>query len=463
MHKGDRASWSGQLAFVLAAAASAIGLGNLWRFPYLAAKYGGGVFIAVYLALSLTLGFTLLVTEIAIGRYSRQSQLTAFNKLGHPKWNFLGILATVVPLFILPYYNVIGGWVVKYFVAYLKLAAGGGSSIENPQTFFNSFVTAPWDPFVCMVVFTVVTCAVIVMGVKNGIEKSNIVMMPLLLLMAVGLAVYIGCLPGAGEGIQFYLVPDFSSCDNIGKVVLGAMGQMFYSLSLAMGIMITYGSYMRRRDSVPKAAVRIVAADTFVAVLSGFMIIPFVMMFAAKSGAGRAAVDAGPGLMFVTLPKVFAEFGATGAWIGLAFFTLVLFAALTSAISMTEACVAAVCDFLHVRRNASVAAVCAWSVALGSLSAFGYGRWSGFKPCGLPALDFFDNSMNVLTPIVAALICVFAGWVLRPKRILAECRRDGSSVWFKTFYAVMVKFIAPLLVLAILVSEVCRILYGWKI
>ena len=463
MHKGDRASWSGQLAFVLAAAASAIGLGNLWRFPYLAAKYGGGVFIAVYLALSLTLGFTLLVTEIAIGRYSRQSQLTAFNKLGHPKWNFLGILATVVPLFILPYYNVIGGWVVKYFVAYLKLAAGGGSSIENPQTFFNSFVTAPWDPFVCMVVFTVVTCAVIVMGVKNGIEKSNIVMMPLLLLMAVGLAVYIGCLPGAGEGIRFYLVPDFSSCDNIGKVVLGAMGQMFYSLSLAMGIMITYGSYMRRRDSVPKAAVRIVAADTFVAVLSGFMIIPFVMMFAAKSGAGRAAVDAGPGLMFVTLPKVFAEFGATGAWIGLAFFTLVLFAALTSAISMTEACVAAVCDFLHVRRNASVAAVCAWSVALGSLSAFGYGRWSGFKPCGLPALDFFDNSMNVLTPIVAALICVFAGWVLRPKRILAECRRDGSSVWFKTFYAVMVKFIAPLLVLAILVSEVCRILYGWKI
>ena len=463
MHKGDRASWSGQLAFVLAAAASAIGLGNLWRFPYLAAKYGGGVFIAVYLALSLTLGFTLLVTEIAIGRYSRQSQLTAFNKLGHPRWNFLGILATVVPLFILPYYNVIGGWVVKYFVAYLKLAAGGGSSIENPQTFFNSFVTAPWDPFVCMVVFTAVTCAVIVMGVKNGIEKSNIVMMPLLLLMAVGLAVYVACLPGAKEGIKFYLVPDFSSCDNIGKVVLGAMGQMFYSLSLAMGIMITYGSYMRRRDSVPKAAVRIVAADTFVAVLSGFMIIPFVMMFAAKSGTGRAAVDAGPGLMFVTLPKVFAEFGATGAWIGLAFFTLVLFAALTSAISMTEACVAAVCDFLHVRRNASVAAVCAWSVALGSLSAFGYGRWSGFKPCGLPALDFFDNSMNVLTPIVAALICVFAGWVLRPKRILAECRRDGSSVWFKTFYAVMVKFIAPLLVLAILVSEVCRILYGWKI
>ena len=459
-----RASWSGSVAFVLAAAASAIGLGNLWRFPYLAARYGGGVFIAVYLALSLTLGFTLLITEIAIGRYSRQSQLTAFRALGHPRWNFLGVLSTVVPLFILPYYNVIGGWVIKYFTAYLKLIAGGGG-LENPQGFFDSFITAPWDPFVCMAIFTAVSCAVIVMGVKNGIEKANLVMMPILLLMAVGLAVYVALLPGAGEGIRYYLIPDFSSCDNLGKVILGAMGQMFYSLSLAMGIMITYGSYMRRCDSVPKASVRIVAADTFVAILSGFMIIPVVVMFAAKSGGGRAAIDAGPGLMFVTLPKVFASLGAAGAWIGFLFFVLVLFAAFTSAISMTEACVAAVCDFFRIRRNAAVATVMLWTVAIGSLSAFGYGRWAAFKPFGLPALDFFDSSMNVLTPIVAALICVFVGWVLHPKRILAECQRDGSAVSFRLFYAVMVRFVAPLLVLAILISEICRIfnIGGWRI
>ena len=459
-----RASWSGSVAFVLAAAASAIGLGNLWRFPYLAARYGGGVFIAVYLALSLTLGFTLLITEIAIGRYSRQSQLTAFRALGHPRWNFLGVLSTIVPLFILPYYNVIGGWVIKYFTAYLKLVAGGGG-LENPQGFFDSFIAAPWDPFVCMAIFTAVSCAVIVMGVKNGIEKANLVMMPILLLMAVGLAVYVALLPGAGEGIRFYLIPDFSSCDNLGKVILGAMGQMFYSLSLAMGIMITYGSYMRRCDSVPKASVRIVAADTFVAILSGFMIIPVVVMFAAKSGGGRAAIDAGPGLMFVTLPKVFASLGAAGAWVGFLFFVLVLFAAFTSAISMTEACVAAVCDFFRIRRNAAVAAVMLWTVVLGSLSAFGYGRWAVFKPFGLPALDFFDSSMNVLTPIVAALICAFVGWVLHPKRILAECQRDGSAVGFRFFYAVMVRFVAPLLVLAILISEICRIfnIGGWRI
>ena len=464
MTKEKRASWSGSLAFVLAASASAVGLGNLWRFPYLAAKYGGGVFIAVYLLLSLTLGFTLLVTEIALGRYSRQSQLTAFRQLGHPRWNFLGVLSTIIPLFILPYYNVIGGWVVKYFAAYVKLVSGGGG-LDNPQAFFESFIAAPWDPFVCMAIFTVVTCAVIIIVVKNGIEKANLVMMPILLVMAIGLAVYVATIPGAGEGIKFYLVPDFSSCDNIGKVVLGAMGQMFYSLSLAMGIMITYGSYMRRCDSVPKASVRIVAADTFVAVLSGFMIIPVVVMFASASGGGRATIDAGPGLMFVTLPKVFASLGSAGIWIGFLFFVLVLFAALTSAISMTEACVAAVCDFFRIRRVTSVVLVCVWSLVLGAVSAFGYGRWADFKPCGLPALEFFDASMNVLTPVVAALICIYVGWVLRPKRILAECQRDGSAVGFKVFYVVMVKFVAPVLVLAILVSEVCRIfgIGGWAI
>ena len=254
--KKNRASWSGSVAFVLAAAASAIGLGNLWRFPYLAARYGGGVFIAVYLALSLTLGFVLLVTEIAIGRYARQSQLTAFGELGHPKWNFLGVLATLVPLFILPYYNVIGGWVVRYFAAYAGTAFAGIAPAADPKTFFDAFVAAPWAPFVAMCVFTAAVLVVIVLGVKNGIEKANLVLVPALLAMAVALSVYVATLPGAGAGIRYYLVPDFSSCDNVGKVVLGAMGQMFYSLSLAMGIMITYGSYMRRRDSVPKAAVR---------------------------------------------------------------------------------------------------------------------------------------------------------------------------------------------------------------
>jgi NSS family neurotransmitter:Na+ symporter len=291
-------------------------------------------------------------------------------------------------------------------------------------------------------------------------------MMPVLFIMAVGIAVYVATLPGAGEGIRFYLIPDFSNCDNFGKVVLGAMGQMFYSLSLAMGIMITYGSYMRRSDSIPSSCVRIVAADTFVAAVSGFMIIPVVVIFAAQSGGGRSAIDAGPGLMFVTLPKVFASLGAAGSWVGFVFFTLVLFAALTSSISMAETCVASVCDFFRVKRTVSTLMVTAWSILLGSVSAFGYGRWSAFKPFGMPALEFFDFSMNsILMPVVAALTCVFAGWVLTPKRILAECRREGGDVGYKGFYAAMVKYLAPLLVLAIFVSEICRFfgLGGWSI
>lgn len=467
MKETNRASWSGQLAFVLAAAASAIGLGNLWRFPYLAAKYGGGVFIAAYLILSLTLGFTLLITEIALGRYSRQSQITVFGKLGHKKWNFLGVLATIVPLVILPYYNVIGGWVVKYFVAYIKCIFCSADTLSDPNAFFASFITAPWEPFVYMVIFSLVVSFVILLGVKNGIEKSNLVMMPILFLMAIGIAIYVATLPNASAGIKYYLIPDFSNCDNFGKVILGAMGQMFYSLSLAMGIMITYGSYMKRRNSIPSASVRIVAADTFVAVLSGFIIIPVVVIFAANSGVnGKVAIEAGPGLMFETLPKVFSSLGVAGPYLGLIFFTLVLFAALTSSISMTEACVAAIGDYFKTKRKSSTFAITLWALLLGSVSAFGYGRWESFKPFGMPALDFFDFSMNsILMPIVAALTCYFVGWVLSPKRILAECHRHGGATGFKYFYIVMVKFIAPLLVIAILISEVCRAfkIGGWSI
>lgn len=467
MKETNRASWSGQLAFVLAAAASAIGLGNLWRFPYLAAKYGGGVFIAAYLILSLTLGFTLLITEIALGRYSRQSQITVFGKLGHKKWNFLGVLATIVPLVILPYYNVIGGWVVKYFVAYVKCIFCSADTLSDPNAFFASFITAPWEPFVYMVIFSLVVSFVILLGVKNGIEKSNLVMMPILFLMAIGIAIYVATLPNASVGIKYYLIPDFSNCDNFGKVILGAMGQMFYSLSLAMGIMITYGSYMKRRNSIPSASVRIVAADTFVAVLSGFIIIPVVVIFAANSGVnGKVAIEAGPGLMFETLPKVFSSLGVAGPYLGLIFFTLVLFAALTSSISMTEACVAAIGDYFKTKRKSSTFAITVWALLLGSVSAFGYGRWESFKPFGMPALDFFDFSMNsILMPIVAALTCYFVGWVLSPKRILAECHRHGGATGFKYFYIVMVKFIAPLLVIAILISEVCRAfkIGGWSI
>ena len=478
-----RASWSGQLAFVLAAAASAIGLGNLWRFPYLAAQYGGGTFIAVYLCLVVTLGFTLMLSEIAVGRMTQQSQLTAYSRL-HRGWGFIGLLGTGVPLLIVPYYCVIGGWVLKYFVAYCQMAFAGaapmGVDAAGSKEFFDAFVSAPFAPFGYGVVFVLACAGVIVLGVKNGIERSNLVLMPALFLLAVAISIYVICLPGTGDGLKYYLVPSMDALSvkgadgqmafsfaQLGKTILGAMGQMFYSLSLAMGIMITYGSYMRKADSIEKCVRRIEIFDTLIAVVAGLMIIPVVYMFAIKTGTPvKEAMNAGPGLMFITLPKVFATLGAAGAWVGLAFFALVIFAALTSAISLYEACVASVCDLLHLDRKPATFFTGALILFLATFSALGYGAWADVTVCGQQFLDFFDFITNsVLMPIVAAATCIFIGWVLKTKEVEAEVEAEGHPFKSKVLYRFMVRYFAPLFVTAILVSEICRYfgIGGWSI
>ena len=475
----NRATWSGQLAFVLAAAASAIGLGNLWRFPYLAAQYGGGTFILVYLCLVVTLGFTLMVTEISIGRMTAQSQLTAYGRLRRG-WGFVGFLGTLIPLLITPYYCVIGGWVLKYLVAYARMAFTGaapmGEAAAGSGAFFTSFVTAPFAPFGYAMVFVLACAGVIVMGVKNGIERSNLVMMPILFLMAIAISVYVVCLPGTGDGLRYYLVPNMDCLRDaagnfspalLGTTILGAMGQMFYSLSLAMGIMITYGSYMKKSDSIERCVRRIEIFDTLIAVVAGLMIIPVVYMFAVKTGTPvKEAMNAGPDLMFITLPKVFATLGASGAWVGLAFFLLVTFAAATSAISLFEACVASVCDLLKLERKASTFFTAALIMFLATFSAIGYGPWSGVRLFGMQFLDFFDFVTNsVLMPVVAATTCVFVGYVLGPKAVVDECRAEGNAFKAGGLYSAMVKYFAPILVVAILVSEICRSLGigGWRI
>ena len=488
-----RASWSGQMAFVLAAAASAIGLGNLWRFPYLAAQYGGGTFILVYLILVVTLGFTLMVTEIAIGRLTQQSQLTAYSKL-HRGFGPLGLLATIVPVVIIPYYCVIGGWVLKYFWEYLRMLFTGVDAINGFQVadasgaivksgagdFFGAFIGSPFAPYGFGLVFILACALVIALGVKNGIEKSNLVLMPLLFAMAIGISVYVMFLPGSGEGIRYYLVPNMDSLRvvgadgaarfslaQLGRTVLGAMGQMFYSLSLAMGIMITYGSYMRKGDSIEKSVRRIEIFDTLIAVVAGFMVIPVVYMFAVKTGTPvREAMNAGPGLMFVTLPKVFADFGRAGALVGTVFFLLVIFAALTSAISLYEACVASICDLLGMKRRNATFFFFFVTAFLATFSALGYGAWADVKPFGLEFLDFFDFVSNsVLMPVVAIVTCVFVGWVIKPKAIEDEVLKGESRFAARGLYNVMVKYVAPVLIAAVLVSEICRNLGlgDWKI
>ena len=474
----NRASWSGQLAFVLAAAASAIGLGNLWRFPYLAAQYGGGTFILVYRCLVVTLGFTLMLSEIAIGRKTQQSQLTADSRL-HRGWGFIGLLGTIVPLLIVPCYCVIGGWVLKYFTTYCRMAFAGaapmGEAAADSGVFFSAFISSNFAPFGYGSLFVLACAVVIVMGVKNGIERSNLVLMPTLLALAVAISIYVICLPGTGDGLKYYLVPSMDALSvkgsfsfaQLGKTVLGAMGQMFSSLSLAMGIMITYGSYMRKGDSIERCVRRIEVFDTLIAVIAGLMIIPVVYMFAVKTGTPvKEAMNAGPGLMFITLPKVFATLGAAGAWVGLAFFALVIFAALTSAISLYEACVASVCDLLNITRLAATFFIGAIVLFLATFSALGYGPWADVTVCGQQFLDFFDFITNsVLMPSIAAATCVFIGWVLKPKEIEVEVEAEGNPFRAKVLYRFMVKYFAPLFVIAILVSEICRYfkIGGWSI
>ncbi len=494
MEDNKRASWSGQLAFVLAAAASAIGLGNLWRFPYLAAQYGGGIFIAVYIVLVLTLGFTLMVTEIAVGRMTRQAPLTAYSRL-HRGWGFVGVLGTLVPVLIVPYYCVIGGWVLKYFLVYARMAVTGASPMGEgaaaSAAFFNAFISSNFAPFGYGILFVLACAAVIAMGVKNGIEKSNLVMMPLLFVLAIAISAYVVTLPGSADGIKYYLVPSLDAMreqvvDKAGathsvfsfarlvKTILGAMGQMFYSLSLAMGIMITYGSYFRREDSIERSVRRIELFDTAIALLAGLMIIPVVYMFAVKTGTPvKEAMNAGPGLMFITLPKVFATLGSGGAWIGTAFFGLVIFAALTSAISLYEACVASVCDLLHINRKASTFFMGAIVMFLSTFSALGYGAWGDIRlfrgilsKDGLQFLDFFDFVTNyVFMPLVAIATCVAIGWIVGPRTVVDEVERCGQRFAAKGMYVFMVKYAAPVLMSVLLVEEVIRSLklWNWKI
>lgn len=479
MEKKTRASWSGSLAFVLAAAASAIGLGNLWRFPYLAAQYGGGMFIAVYLALLVTLGFTLMVTEIAVGRKTQQAPLTAYGLIER-KWGFIGLLGTLIPLFITPYYCVIGGWVLYYLKAYALMAFSGanimGEAAANSSDVFGAFISAPFAPFGYGLVFIVACAGVIILGVKNGIEKSNLVMMPILFIMALAISVYVVCMPGSGEGLKYYLVPNLDCVSTpegkfsivlMAKTILGAMGQMFYSLSLAMGIMITYGSYMKKTDSIERCVRRIEIFDTLIAIIAGLIIIPVVYMFAVKTGTPvKEAMGAGPGLMFVTLPRVFAMFGAAGSWIGFAFFLLVTFAAATSAISLFEACVSSLCDFLKLERKTATVFMGSTIAFLSSFSALGYGAWGHVTLFGMQFLDFFDFFTNsVMMPVVAIATCVFIGWFAGAKMIIDECEAEGQTFRVKKLYTFMVKYLAPALMLALLISEICRALGigGWKI
>ena len=439
MEQKSRSSFSSRIGFVLAAAGSAVGLGNLWRFPYLAAQYGGGIFLLVYIILAITFGFALMITEIAIGRKTRLSCIGAYKALDR-RFGFLGWIAAFVPVIITPYYCVIGGWVMKYLFTFLT---GSAQASADGGDYFNAFIgfdagsipatmldfsgPTPW-----FLIYVLLTAVVVIFGVEKGIEKASRFMMPVLAVLSVVVAIYSLTIDGAMAGLKYYLLPDFSQFS--ASTVLGALGQLFYSMSLAMGIMITYGSYMQKENLLEHSVTQIEVFDTLFAFIAGLMIIPPVVAF---NGGDPTAINAGPGLMFVTLPMVF-ESMHFGTIIGAVFFLLVLFAALTSSISLMETIVSVVMDKVHLKRKPATL----------------LGPWAGITIIGMQFLDFFDFISNsVLMPIVAFLTCILIGHVVGTKVIADEVKEGAGSFHREALHRVMVRWIAPILLVVILATE----------
>ena len=454
MHTQDkkRSSFSGKIGFVLSAAGASVGLGNIWRFPYLAAKYGGGIFLIIYILLALTFGYSMIIAETSIGRMTGKSPVGAFSSFGKSRWlSFGGWFNAIIPILIVPYYSVIGGWVIKYLVEYIK----GNGSLLATDGYFSSFITDGLSTEICFIVFALFTLGIIYAGVRNGIERVSKFMMPVLVVLSVVIAIYSVSRPGALKGVEYFLIPNIKNFSWM--TVVAAMGQMFYSLSIAMGILITFGSYMKRDISIEDSTRNVEIFDTAIAIMAGLMIIPAVFSF---SGGDPDTLQAGPSLMFITIPKVFDSMGL-GTVIGILFFLLVLFAAVTSSIALTESAVSTFEDELGWGRKKSTVLVGVIMLLLGSLSSLGYGPLANVKILGMQFLDFFDFLTNsVMMPIAAIAICLLVSRVIGVKRIEEEVLHGESSFRRKKVFYIMIQYLCPIFAVIILISSIANA-FGW--
>ena len=467
MENTSRKGFTGSIGFVLAAAGSAVGLGNLWRFPYLAAKDGGGLFIMLYIILSLTVGFALMTAEISIGRKTGLSPLKAYGVL-HPKFKFLGYLSTIVPVLIFPYYCVIGGWVTKYATTY---TFGGTSELyeTGASDFFGNFISANVSPIVFFLIYMAITAVVILLGVEKGIEKFSKIIMPALVLIILGIAIYsltlshtteTGETRTALEGLKIYLIPSFDgmTVSKFFSILLDAFGQMFYSLSIAMGILITYGSYCKKDSNLISSVNQIEIFDTGVALLAGLIVIPSVYVFQGTEGLSKS----GPGLMFVSLPQIFEQMGTVGTVIGALFFVLVFFAALTSSISLMETIASSIIDKFNISRPKATVITFGFSVVVGLIVCFGYNILyaeiplpNGADPAKTQALDVLDYIANsILLPLVALVTCLLVGWFYKPKEIVEEIEigLNGKRFYRQRMFEIIIKYVAPVLLVIIMLQ-----------
>ena len=451
-HHNKRSTFSGKLGFVLSAAGASVGLGNIWRFPYLAAKYGGGIFLLIYIILALTFGYTMIMAETTLGRMTRKSPVGAYASFGKSKWlSFGGWINAIIPVLIVPYYSVIGGWVIKYLFSYV-IGQGTELAVDG---YFSAFISDGVSTEICFVIFTLLTVGIIYAGVRNGVERVSKFMMPILVVLSVIIAAYSVTRPGALEGVKYFLIPNVENFSWM--TVVTAMGQMFYSLSIAMGILITFGSYMKKDISIEGSTRNVEIFDTAIAIMAGLMIIPAVFAF---SGGDAESLKAGPSLMFITIPKVFASMGL-GTFVGILFFLLVLCAALTSSIALTESAVSTFQDELGWSRKKSALIVGVIMVVLGSLSSLGYGPLDGVRILGMQFLDFFDFLTNsVMMPIAAIATCILVSRVVGTKRIEEEVLLENGTFRRKKIFAFMIRYLCPVFAAIILISSVANA-FGW--
>lgn len=445
--KNTHNGFASKLGFILAAAGSAVGLGNLWRFPYLAAQYGGGMFLLCYVILAVLFGVIMLMLEIAIGRNTRKGVIGAFAKL-NKKFSWFGYFCIIVPIIILPYYCVIGGWVVKYLFSYIvgskDLVGAGSVEITN---FFGNFISGTWEPLIFFLIFALITILIVACGIQKGIEKMSKILMPALAIIAVALMVFVLFQPGALNGVKYFLVPNFSNFSF--KTVLAALGQLFYSLSLAMCIMITYGAYMKKEDNITSSSVQIAVFDSLFAIVAGLIVIPAV--FAFSSEPESVMQNNGASLMFIQLTNIFNSI-PLGRVFGIVFFVLVLFAAITSSVSIAEAIVAVLCEDGKMKRITACCIVFSITIILGVLCSLGYGPLSFISIANKSILDAFDYlANNIMMPIVAIITCVFAGWFIDSKVIKNEICFENKK-WLEKYFVIIVKYVAPICILLILLT-----------
>ncbi len=450
--KGEgRDQWGSKLGFIMAAAGSAVGLGNLWKFPYVAGKNGGGAFVMVYFIMLFLVGFTLMLAELVLGRHTKLNAIGAYRKISK-KWSWVGGLGIATGFMILSYYSVIGGWVIKYLIT----AVTGGLNVTDAAVLsemFGSVVSSTGGSIFFHALFMVATLGIVLGGVGGGIEKASKVMMPALFVIIILLAIR-GCtLPGAVEGIKYLLVPDFSKLSM--GVVLSALGQVFFSLSLGMGCMITYGSYLPDKENIPQSATIIPLLDTGVALLAGLATLPAVFAFGFEPAGG-------PGLMFETLPAVFASM-PMGMMFSTLFFVLVLFAALSSSISLLEVCVSYVVDEYGLNRK-----IATWGLGFGVFlvgvpSALSFGIWSEVKILfGMNFFDLFDFlTSNVMLPLGGLLLCIFVGWVWGTDKAIDEASNNGQIAFgLSGFWAFLVKFVGPVAISVVFINSLWGFIAG---